>query len=71
MRCYLIQAPGAKRYAGTAALARATRDELMELTNSKKKDVSIEDAEIPSDKNGQLDFVNALCTELDDTNSDE
>lgn len=70
MKCYLVQAPGAKRYAGTQADAKAKRDDLMTLTNSKKKDVSIEDAEIPADKGGQLDFINSLCKELDDVKQD-
>ena len=65
MRCYLIQAPGAKRYAGTQADARAKREELIALTNSKKKDVSIDEAEIPAGKSEQLDFINGLCKELD------
>ena len=71
MRCYLIQAPGAKRYAGTQADARTKREELMALTNSKKKDVSIEEAEIPAGKSEQLDFINELCKELDDAVSNE
>ena len=65
MRCYRIEGGGRKRYAGTNAHARATRDELVIAGGLKKKDVSINDAEIPDDKQGKLAFINTLCEELD------
>lgn len=44
MRCYLVQGGGRKRYAGTQADARSTRDTIVEETGCKKKDVAIEQA---------------------------
>lgn len=66
MRCYVIQGPGARRYASTAATARTTREEVMALTKAKKSEVSIEDAEVPTAKPDLLAFINGLCKELDD-----
>lgn len=65
MRCYRIEGGGRKRYAGTAADARQTRDDIMEETGVKKKDVSINEDEVPDDKAGKLQFINELCAELD------
>jgi len=66
MKCYLVTAPnGAKRYAGTAALSKTARNELMEKYGVKKAKMSIEDAEIPAPKAEMLQFVNSLCEELD------
>lgn len=65
MRCYLIEGGGRKRYAGTNADARSTRDDIMEETGVKKKDVTISDADVPDDKAGKLQFINELCAELD------
>jgi hypothetical protein len=65
MRCYLVTGPGAKRYAATNADARATRDALVEQLDCKKKDVEIEQTDIPVAKVDLLDFINELCTELD------
>lgn len=66
MRCYFVTGPGAKRYAATNADARAKRDELVEQLGCKKKDVEIEQAEIPTAKAELLEFVNGLCAELDE-----
>jgi hemoglobin-like flavoprotein len=66
MRCYLVKGPGAKRYAATNADARTKRDELVEQLGCKKKDVEIEQAEVPTAKADLLDFINELCTELDE-----
>ncbi len=70
MRCYLVTAKDGeetlgRRYAGTNALAREARDTLMEQFDVKKKDVAIEDAEIPVAKNDLLGFVNELLAEQD------
>ena len=65
MRAYLVQGGNRKRIAGTNALAREAREELMELGSLKKKDVTITDIVIPDDKQGKLDFINKLCEELD------
>jgi hemoglobin-like flavoprotein len=70
MRCYLVKGPGAKRYAATNADARAKRDELVEQLGCKKKDVEIEQAEVPTAKAELLDFINELCTELDEDAAD-
>lgn len=65
MRCYLVTGPGAKRYASTNADARATRDHLVDLLDCKKKDVEIEQVDIPTAKPDLLAFINGLCEELD------
>lgn len=66
MRCYLVKGPGAKRYAATNADARTKRDELVEQLGCKKKDVEIEQTDVPVAKAELLDFINELCTELDE-----
>lgn len=70
MRAYKVTAADdegvlATRYAGTNADARAARDELVEKFSIKKKDVTIEDAEIPVAKADLLAFINELLTEQD------
>lgn len=65
MRTYLVKAGGRKRYASTQADAKATRDELMAQTQSKKKDVSIEEVDISLNKAELLSFINTLCEEGD------
>lgn len=70
MRCYLVTGPGAKRYAATNADARAKRDELVEQLGCKKKDVEIEQAEVPTTKAELLDFINELCIELDEESAE-
>lgn len=71
MRCYLVTGPGAKRYASTNADARAIRDELVGQLGCKKKDVEIEQTDIPTAKAELLEFVNGLCAELDEKAGDE
>ena len=66
MRCYLVQGGGRKRYAGTQADARVTRDAVAEETGVKKKDITIEEAEVPVAKAELLNFINELCIELDE-----
>lgn len=51
------------RYAGTAADARSTREGIVNKFGVKKKDVTIEDAEIPTAKPDLLAFVNGLLGE--------
>lgn len=65
MRCYLVKTEGAKRYGSTNADAKEKRNELMEARNVKKKDVTIEQVEVPADKAGLLEFINGLCAEGD------
>ena len=59
------------RYAGTNAEARATRDQLVEQFGVKKKDVSIEEAEVPTAKADLLVFINELLTEQDYVEDDD
>lgn len=66
MRCHLITGPGAKRYAATTALARTTREELVEQLGCKKKDIEIEQVDIPLAKAELLEFINELCKKADD-----
>jgi hypothetical protein len=61
MRCYLVTGPGAKRYAATSALARAARDELVDLLGCKKKEIEIEQTDVPTAKADLLKFINGLC----------
>ena len=70
MRCYQVTGPGAKRYAATNADARTTRDELVEQLGCKKKDVEIEQVEVPTAKPELLEFINELCKELDEDAAD-
>ncbi len=71
MRCYQVTGPGAKRYAATNADARATRDELVEQLGCKKKDIEIEQVEVPTAKAELLEFINGLCAELDEKEGEE
>ena len=76
MRCYKVTVEVddevyATRYAGTNALARETRDELMEQFEVKKSQVKIEDAEIPVAKDALLEFVNELCAQMDAVDSED
>lgn len=47
-------------YAGTNALAREAREAMVETYDVKKKDVTIEDADIPTAKADLLEFINGL-----------
>lgn len=66
MRCYLVQALTNKRYAATNADAKVKRDEIMAKLGCKKKDVEIEQVEVPTSKTELLDFINKLCEEMDE-----
>lgn len=65
MRCYLVEGGGRKRYAGTQADARDTRDTIMAEAGIKKKDVSINETEVPVAKTELLEFINELCKAQD------
>lgn len=70
MRCYLVTATKndetvAKRLAPTNAAAREVREELMEQCNVKKKDVSIEDHDVPVAKPDLLAYLNDLLQKSD------
>lgn len=65
MRCYLITAAEgestiATRYAGTNALAKEARDELVSTFALKKKDVTIEQHEVPVAKDELIAYLNKL-----------
>lgn len=69
MRCYKVSVAVPSegdepktlvQYAGTQADARLVRDEFVDNYPIKKKDVTIEDAEIPTAKSELLEFVNGL-----------
>ena len=70
MRCYKVsvevdtvlgEPTVINRYAGTQALAKATRDDLVANYSCKKSDVEIEEVEIPLSKTELLAFVNSLA----------
>lgn len=70
MRCYLVTAKDgdtviARRYAGTNALAKDTRDELVDKLEIKKKDVTVDQTEVPLAKDQLIEYLNALVTQLD------
>jgi len=71
MRCYSVKAMGkdgriiGRRYAGTAALSREAREVLMATFGVKKKDVSIDEVEVPTAKADLLVFVNQILTKQD------
>lgn len=65
MRCYLVQGGGRKRYAGTNAGAMETRNTIIKETTGTKKDVTIEQTDIPVAKTELLKFINGLCAETD------
>lgn len=66
MRCYLVTAPGITRYGSTNADAREIREKLVDKTGVKKKDITIEQVEVPADKAGLLEFINGLCEKADE-----
>ena len=67
MRCYYVEAKGQSfRYCGTNALACEERKAMMARCGLRKKDITIEDAEIPVAKNELLEFVNKLAAQMDD-----
>jgi hypothetical protein len=71
MRCYLVTAKNSddvsvgRRLASTNADARAIREDLMENFDLKKKDVTIEDHEVPVAKPDLLAYLNGLLAEQD------
>lgn len=71
MRCYQVTGPGVKRYAATNADARTTREELVEQLGCKKKDIEIEQTDVPTAKAELLEFINGLCKELDKKDGEE
>lgn len=60
----------ARRLAGTQALAKDARDELMDKFGLPKKNVVIEDEEVPMDKPSLLEYLNTLLEEQDAVEDD-
>ena len=70
MRCYKVIAKQdgkviASRIAGTNALARETRDKLIAQFELRKKDVEIENAEVPVQKDALIDYLNEVLEKQD------
>ncbi len=67
MRAYLVQGLGKQRYAATQADAKAERSLRLESANlgPRSTEVTIVEAEIPSDKPGLLQFINDLASQGD------
>lgn len=61
MRCYLVQFEDHRRYAGTSAEAREIRLKFAVEFDTNKKNIIIEQTEIPTSKTELLQFVNDLC----------
>jgi hypothetical protein len=72
MRCYKVIAKDgdevlATRIAGTNALARETRDEMVATFEVKKKDVTIEEHEVPVAKDQLIEYLNEIFGAQDST----
>jgi len=71
MRCYLVTAKSndgetlARRLSSTNADARATREDLMETFEVKKKNIGIDDHDVPVAKPALLAYLNELMVKLD------
>lgn len=70
MKAYLVEGGGLRRYAGSQTEVREKRDEIMELAGIKKKDVTHEEVEIPTNKAELIPFINEIVIELE-TNTAE
>lgn len=72
MRCYIVEGGGCKRVAGTNADARETKQNIVDQTGVKKKDVTIEPHDIPtSPKQDLIEYINELMAELDEKEGNE
>jgi hypothetical protein len=60
MRCYLVSCGPLTKLAGTNALARAAKTELVEKTGRRKSDATIEDHVIPYGKPNLIAYLNAV-----------
>jgi len=66
MRCYQVKGGGRTRYVATVAASVEARNLIIEETGVKKKDVEVEQADIPMGKAELLVFVNELCEKFDE-----
>lgn len=72
MRCHKVTLKGkCERYAPTGADAKAFRDLFVETFKCAKKEVVIEQVEIPTAKDDLIEFVNNLLTRIDEETSDD
>lgn len=73
MRAYRVQDGEGKmiRFGGSQTEAKQKRDEIIETLGVKKKEVSIEEIEIPTSKTELLEFLNEFSSESDDAEADE
>jgi hypothetical protein len=72
MRCHKVTLKGkCERYAGTGEDAKWFRDTFIETFKCTKKDVVIEQVEIPTAKDDLLEFVNNLLTRIDEETAGE
>ncbi len=65
MHCYEVKCKFAKRIAGTNALARSTRQEMVDEHGVKKKEVEITEIDIPMAKPKLIEYINNILTALD------
>ena len=70
MRCFQVTAKDgdavlATRLAPTNAVAKTTREELMATFQVKKKDVSIDQHEVPVSKPQLIEYINSLLRRSD------
>lgn len=72
MRAYKVNDKQKKvtRFAGSQTDAKTHRDAIMEGLDVKKKDVTIEEIEIPTGKTELLGFLNELSAEYDEDDED-
>lgn len=61
MKLYKVSSGSVVRYAGSMAEVKVHRDNIVEITGCKKKDVFVADAEVGTSKSELLPFINELC----------
>jgi hypothetical protein len=59
MRAYLIDGGGKKKYVGTQAEVSTFKKKLL-AEGLTRKDITVEEVDIPDDKQGKLDFINNI-----------
>lgn len=60
MRCYVVEAGGLKKYAGTQAEARQVKAELAVRASIKEREVTVTETDVPLAKADLLAFINEL-----------
>lgn len=66
MRCYKIYVEddvSVTRVAGTMAAARQARQEIVDAGNYKKKEIGIEEIDVPTKKDELLEYINGVYQE--------